>query len=152
MVRRRRLETVRDTVLNEGHKQPTVSSNNHYEGSTQHQRPVTNYILLAQSRSARYVQGAHVHCTTRYESYRPLAKVQISRQIKSFSRRSSWLEFLPRFPEKPLRSGSATEPADPPLPSVLVSRRGELPREIERAREGPPRPRGSAVTWCKLKI
>jgi len=104
-VRGRRSETripFRATV------RPPVSSNDHYEGSTR-QRPVTNYILLAQSRPARTYtmrvlprgvaahRRAHTNVAGRGVRWR---KSKSLGRLKASLRRSSWLEFLPRFPWK----------------------------------------------------
>jgi len=147
-VRGRRSETgipFRATV------RPPVSSNDHYEGSTR-QRPVTNYILLAQSRPARtctmrvlprerrYTAHRRARARVRHGPRRPLAKVQISRQIKSFSPAILLAGVPPTFSLESIHRADRRRG----LPSLLApphhrsrSRRGGTPREIERTREGP---------------
>jgi len=150
-VRGRRSETgipFRATV------RPPVSSNDHYEGSTR-QRPVTNYILLAQSRPARThtmralprerrystrTRHARARALVRHGPRRPLAKVQISRQIKSFSPAILLAGVPPTFSLESIHRTDRRRG----LPSLLApphhrprSGRGGTPREIERTREGP---------------
>lgn len=76
----------------------TFSSRNHGRASM--------YVCMYVSARARALphERHHHHYTLR--AARPLAKVQISRQIKSFSA-ISWLEFLRRSPGKPPRRVSA---------------------------------------------
>lgn len=146
------METVRNTVAGDGLAVPAATVKD------QQQRPVTNYILLAQSRSrvCMYVRTLpherHHYYTLR--AARPLAKVQISRQIKSFSA-IFWLEFLPRSPGNPLCRVSAAS-SDPFLSSSLLFclspsfRRRDVPQNAS-AHVRDPTHSGVLHVCCQLK-
>lgn len=124
-VRGRRLETVWDAVPGDGHR-PAVPSDDHYEGSTR-QRPVTNYILLAQSRSARtYARfRASLALRTHAHTYTVTSHAVRWRKSKSLGRLKAShgdpLDWSSSHvsPEKPLRSEPAAKSADP-LPSLSL--------------------------------
>jgi len=162
-VRGRRSETgipFRATV------RPPVSSNDHYEGSTR-QRPVTNYILLAQSRPARtYTMRvlprerrytgtqARVRARARARGYVTGRAVRWRKskslgRLKASLRRSSWLEFLPRFPWKASTErigGGACRLSSPRLTTVLVPDEAGRPAKSSAHVRDPVTSRGSSFT------
>lgn len=147
-VRRRRLETVWDTVLGDGHK-PTVSSNDHYEGSTQ-QRPVTNYILLAQSRSAR-IYTARTNVTALHYTTHVTSRTVRWQKSKSLGRLKATLDdpLGWSFCHVSLESlcGADRRRSPPILPSLPSSFRAEArcpAKSSVHVRD--PTPRGSSFT------
>jgi len=115
--------------------------------------------------SRNHGRHAHTPCTRfrasvalrthSHESRCPLAKVQISRQIKSFSRRSSWLESSSHVSLKSLHG--ANRRRSPPILSLLFLSRPRFEREAGRITKpsthvrDPPRSRGSSFTWRKFE-
>lgn len=119
------METVWDTVPGDGHR-PVVPSDDHYEGSTR-QRPVTNYILLAQSRSARTytVCAFRASVALRTRTHTVTSHAVRWRKSKSLGRLKAshddpldWSSFHVSL-KTALRSEPATESADP-LPSLSL--------------------------------
>lgn len=141
-VRGWRLETVWDTVPGDGHR-PAVPSDDHYEGSTR-QRPVTNYILLAQSRSAR-TYTVRERASLYVHTYTVTSPAVRWRKSKSLGRlkasHGNLLDWSSSHVSLKSLYGANRRPSPPILsllflcpPSSFRTRRGYA----EYTREGPP--------------